>query len=203
MSVVDSPLLTVAETLPLPAQRLFTVEDLEAFPTEIPSGPIDYELDNGRLVFIMVPPGVPHGTVQLTVGAHLKMQGDLQGHGKAMTEVGVILWRGPDRVVTPDVLFLAKKSLPARISREGYLETIPELVVEVRSKNDSIKYMERKVAHYLKAGVEIVWVVDPSVKTVAVHKQTGEPSLHREGDVLELPGIIPNFSLALVDVFRE
>ena len=46
------------EPLLQPCQRLFTAADLEALPSELPSGPIDYELDNGRLVFIMVPPAI-------------------------------------------------------------------------------------------------------------------------------------------------
>jgi Uma2 family endonuclease len=200
MATVESePLLQPFDNCP----RLFTVADLDALPTELPSGPIDFELDNGRLVFIMVPPGDSHGAAQLSIGAQLKVQGELKGHGKARTEVGVILWRNPDRVVTPDVLFIAKKSLPIRTSREGYLETIPELVVEIRSKNDSLKYVERKVRDYLKAGVQIVWVPDSTTKTVTVHSAAGESKVYGENDTLQLSGLIPDFSMAVADVFRE
>ena len=197
--------MAIAETEPLvqPAQRLFIAADLEALPTELPSGPIDYELDNGRLVFIMVPPGDIHGAAQLNIGTQLKLQGELKGHGKARTEVGVILWRNPDRVVTPDVLFIAKKSLPIRTSREGYLETIPNLVVEIRSKKDSLKYMQRKVQHYLKAGVEIVWIADWSAMTVTAHTAKDEPIVYSETDTLQLPDLIPGFSLRVADVFRD
>lgn len=183
--------------------RLFTAADLELLPTDLPSGPIDYELDNGRLVPIMVPPGNLHGAAQLRIGTQLMIQGELKGHGKARTEVGVILWRSPDRVVTPDVLFVANKSLPIRTSPEGYLETIPELVVEVRSKNDSLKFVERKVRDYLKAGVEIVWVADWSARTVTAHTAAGEPTVFGESDTLKLPGLIPDFSMPVADVFRE
>lgn len=191
-----------SEILIHPVDRLITVSDLEAFPTELPSGPIDYELDNGRLVF-MVPPGDIHGAVQLRIGTQLMTQGELKGHGEARTEVGVVLWRNPDRVVTPDALFVAKKSLPIRRSSEGYLETIPELVVEVRSKNDSIAYVRRKVEHYLKAGVELVLVADPASKTINVHRPKGETETLGLGETLTLPGLIPDFSLCLADIFRE
>ena len=140
MSILESEAISAAEALFQPAGRHLTAADLSAFPAELSGGPVDYELDNGRLVFLMVPPGNVHGAVQLNIGTQLKIQGDLKGHGKARTETGVILWRNPDRVVTPDVLFIANKSLPIRTSPEGYLETIPELVVEVRSKNDSPNY---------------------------------------------------------------
>jgi Uma2 family endonuclease len=184
-------------------ERLFTVADLELLPTDLPSGPIDFELDNGRLVIIMVPPGDTHGAAQSNIATQLKLQGEFKGHGKARTEVGVILWRSPDRIVTPDVLFIANKSLPIRTSSQGYLETIPELVVEIRSKNDSAKYVQRKVQHYLNAGVEVVWVADAAAVTVAAHSAIGEPVVYSNSDTLQLPGLIPDFSMPIADVFRE
>jgi Uma2 family endonuclease len=200
MATVESePLLQPFET----CTRLFTAADLEALPSDLPSGPIDYELDNGRLVLITVPPGNIHGAAQLRIGTQLMIQGELKGHGKARTEVGVILWRNPDRVVTPDVLFIAKKSLPIRTSREGYLETIPELVVEIRSKNDSLKYVERNVQHYLKAGVEVVRVADPEVRTVKAHTASDGPFVYKEGDSRQITEFIPGFLLPVSDIFRE
>jgi Uma2 family endonuclease len=186
-----------------PFDRLFSAADLQVLPTELPSGPIDYELDNGRLVFIMVPPGNIHGAAESNIVTELKVQGEFQGHGKARTEVGVVLWRNPDRVVTPDVLFIAKKSLPIKESPEGYLATIPELVVEIRSKNDSLKYVQRKVDHYLKAGVEVVWIADWSARIVTAHTRTDDPKVYGESDTLQLPELIPGFSLPVADVFRE
>ena len=197
--VASEPLLQPFEV----CDRLFTVADLEFMPTDLPSGPIDYELDNGRLVFIMVPPGDVHGAVQSNIATELKIQGERKGHGKARTEVGIVLWRTPDRVLGADVVFVANKSLPIRRTAEGYLETIPELVVEIRSKNDSLKYVQRKVRDYLKAGVEIVWVPDSTVQTVTVHSADSEPKVYGENDVLRLPSMIPSFSLPVVDVFRE
>lgn len=200
MSIVENePLLQPFDD----SSRLFTAADLELLPTDLPSGPIDFELDNGRLVFIMVPPGDLHGATQSNIVTQLKIQGEKKGYGKARTEVGVVLWRDPDRVVTPDVLFVAKTHLPICTSREGYLETIPSLVVEVRSKNDSLQYVERKVRDYLKAGVEVVWVADPAAMTITVHSPNAESVVHKEGETLELPGIIPDFAMPLSDAFEQ
>lgn len=202
MSIVEGEGFIAAETLFQPVGRLLTAQDLAAFPEELPSGPVDYELDNGRLVFIMVPPGYIHGAIQSNIVTYLKLHGEFKSHGQALTETGLILWRNADRVVSPDVLFIAAKSLPIRTSPEGYLETIPELVVEVRSKNDSPKYLDRKIEHYLRAGVEVVWIADPMTKTVTIHITGNDPHLLTESDSLKLPGIIPGFTLPVADVFR-
>jgi Uma2 family endonuclease len=200
MATVESePLLQPFES----CDRLFTAADLELLPTDLPSGPIDYELDNGRLVFVMVPPGDLHGAVQSNIATELKVQGERRGHGKARTEVGIVLWRNPDRVVGADIAFIANKSLPIHRTSEGYLETVPELVVEIRSKNDSLKYVERKVRDYLKAGVQIVWVPDSTALTVTVHTTANEPTVYAKNDTLQLPDLIPDFSMAVAEVFRE
>src|SRR5207302_580910 len=101
------------------------------------------------------------------------------------------LRRKPDRVVAPDAAFVVKNSLPVRTSPEGYLETIPELVVEVRSKNDTLAELRAKAREYLDAGVQIVWVTNPALKTVTVYRSGQKPIEHRDGDTLTAEGVIP------------
>ncbi|HYO23506.1 MAG TPA: Uma2 family endonuclease [Lacipirellulaceae bacterium] len=202
MSVVDHASIGAWDLSVEPPHRLLTVADLDSFPTELPSGPVDYELDNGRLVLIP-PPGGTHGSIQVRVGGHLLYQGELKGHGRAFTETGIILWRDPDCVVSPDAASICAKSLPASESAQGYLRTMPELVVEVRSKDDSAALIRRKAEHYLKAGVEVVWVVDPTTRTIVIQRSQGAVETLGLGDVLQLPGIIPDFSLAVADIFRD
>lgn len=115
----------------MPILRLLTAADLAALPNELPSGAVKYELDNGNLV-MMSPAGEPRADIQAAMATELRIQGERRGHGKAYGEVGVILWKNPFRVVEPDAAFVRKISLPVKTSPERYLETIPELVVEVR-----------------------------------------------------------------------
>ena len=182
--------------------RLFTVADLAVLPSDLPSGPVVYELDNGRLI-VMPPPGDIHGAIESNLVAELKHQGDKRSLGKTRSGgVGVILWKNPDRVVGPDAVFVAKESLPIRTSKEGYLETIPELVVEVRSKNDTGPEVSKKVQDYFKAGVRVVWVSDPGKHTVTIYRSGEKPKILSENDVLTVPDIIPGFELPVREVFQ-
>src|SRR5262245_49848127 len=117
--------------------KLFTAADLDSLPTELPSGPVRYELHHGRLI-TLPPPGDNHSAAQSNLATELKMQGERKGHGKARTEVTIIIERSPDHVFVPDAAFIANDRLPLRQSSEGYLETIPHLIVEIRSKNDTL-----------------------------------------------------------------
>ena len=177
-----------------------TVADLAVLPADIPSGSVKYELGDGRLV-LMAPPGDDHSIVQNRAGVVLFLHGEKRGLGKSRSEVGVILRRNPDRVVGPDAAFIANRSLPVRTSPEGYLETIPELVVEVRSKNDTLPELRDKVAEYLAAGVQIVWVVDPRSKMVTVFRPGQDSCELRMGDVLTAEGAIPGFQAPVAELF--
>ncbi|HEV7226631.1 MAG TPA: Uma2 family endonuclease [Pirellulales bacterium] len=188
--------------LPLEAApRPFTAADLAEMPRELPSGPVHYELDNGRIV-AMSPPGHIHGKVEVKIAYALVEAGEKQGHGEVSGgETGVLLWRNPDRVVGADVVFLRAAALPARLTKEGYLETIPDLVVEVVSKNDTAPYVQRKVDDYLTAGVRVVWVADPDSRILTEHRRDAKPRVYAENETAAVPELIPGLQLSLKDVF--
>ncbi len=152
----------------------------------------------------MSPPGDVHGAVEGNFIAALKTQGEFKGFGKARCgEVGIVLWRNPDRVVGADAAFIATASLPIRRTSEGYLETIPDLVVEVRSPNDTGPEIQRKVDDYLIAGVKVVWVVDPINRQVTEHRPGQPHSVFGENDTLAVPDIIPGFQLSVRESLQE
>jgi Uma2 family endonuclease len=185
-----------------PHVRLLTVADLAALPSDLPSGTVLYELDNGKLVILPLP-GFIHGVIELRIAEELRRQGERRGLGIAHSgDAGIILWRNPDRVAGPDAAFIANSSLPVRLSKEGYLETIPHLVVELRSKNDSQPAVDAKVHDYLKAGVKVVWVADHQAKTVTAYRSDQPPHVFTEADTLTVEDIIPGFAVPLRAVFQ-
>lgn len=181
--------------------RRLTVADLAALPSELPSGPVKFELDEGRLVQVIAPPGSDHGRLQSRITVVLDKYAESLGLGECYAEVAVILKRNPDRVLGPDAAFVAKRSLPVRTSPEGYLETIPEIVVEVRSKNESVPGLHRKAAKYLSAGVGIVWIIDGAARKVTVCRDAQVPQDLREGDLLTADGVISGIKIPVAELF--
>ena len=53
------------------------------------------------------------------------------------------------------------------------LHVAPNLAVEVVSPNDTVYDLDAKVALFLEAGTELVWVVNPEARTVKIHRPTG------------------------------
>jgi Uma2 family endonuclease len=197
--------MSIADTTHPPASevvtgRLFTIADVECLPKSLPSGDVDYELNNGRLI-IVSPPGRRHGKVQNRISAFLSPIEDA-GLGEAFTEVGIVLWRDPDTLIGADAAFVARDRCPVRETKEGYLETIPNLAIEIRSKNDSLAELKDKAADYLKAGVDVVWVIDSIVNNAIVYRRNQTPLIIPGDGFLAEPTILGQHELRLAHLFR-
>lgn len=185
--------MSVAVEAPL---RLITAE--EALRIQRP-GP--WELVRGKVVDRM-PAGDEHGTVVGNLAAYVG--GFIKAHrlGKVLgAETGVVIERGPDTVRAPDFAFVAASRVPEG-PRKGWVKVVPDLLVEVWSEWDRRPEVEAKIAGWLRAGVRIVWEVDPFRRVVVVHKPGEQPQTLTVGDVLSGEDMLPEFSLPIENVFE-
>ena len=182
-------------------RRLWTAADLAALPDELPSGTVDYELWEGELRRT-APPSDEHAGVGAPLITALTTLGQWRGHGLARDDVGVMLGSDPDTVVGPDAAFLTSDQLPVQRSPEGYLVTMPALMAEIRSKNNTWKDIERKTARYLAKGCRLVWVLDPKRRRILVHRPDTEATLLTEKDTLTAEGVIPGFEFPVHRLFE-
>jgi Uma2 family endonuclease len=110
----------------------------------------------------------------------------------------------PDRVRKPGVAFISLARMPAATYEdEGYISTVPDLVVEVISPNDLASEVEAKRDEWLAAGVQSVWIVDPTSKTVRIERHDGSYALYRHNDILVDEPVLPGFAVPVVDFFRK
>lgn len=180
-------------------RKLLSAADLAMMPTDLPSGTVRYELNDGVLV-ILPPPGDIHGVNQGNAYFYLRSEAQNRGLGEARAEVSIVLRRNPDRVVGADTAFILTASLPVRRTPEGYLETIPELVVEIRSKNDTNAEIVAKADEYFAAGVRVVWVIDPAARTLAAHRPDTSVQVFRNDDPVTCD-LLPGFAVPAARFF--
>jgi Uma2 family endonuclease len=125
------------------------------------------------------------------------------GLGEAFTEVGIVLSRNPDRLVGADAAFVGNSRRPVRETKEGYLETIPDLVVEIRSKDNTLDELNDKAADYLKAGVLTVWLIDPANRNAIVYEGTAMPATLSDNAELSKADLLGQHRVRLVDLFKD
>jgi Uma2 family endonuclease len=168
----------------------------------IPDDDFRYELVAG-VVHRMSPVGGRHGALTLRLGAALTAWGDRTHAGAVMTETGFILATDPDTVRGPDVSFVRRERIPTSGLPIGFWRGAPDLAVEVLSPDERRGDADLKAREYLRQGVVLVWVVDPSAKSVAVYGRSELPLMLSVNDTLAGGDILPDFELRLTTLFAD
>lgn len=98
------------------------------------------------------------------------------------------------RFRVPDVSVLRSNQ-----PREPIVTTPPLILIEVLSKDDTLRSMRERVDDYLNFGVQHVWILDPATRRAYVCSRTGfqEP----ESGVLIVPGT--PIRLVLSELFKQ
>lgn len=116
----------------------------------------------------------------------------------------------PNRIRYPDVSFIRFGRLPGDKAPRGYVQIIPDLVVEVVSPNDEVvspndkaENVDERLMDFLRAGVPLAWVIYPSSRQVYVFHQGPAALRLGEGDTLDGEGVLPGFSCSLKDLFAS
>jgi Uma2 family endonuclease len=104
----------------------------------------------------------------------------------------------------PDVAFISWDRLPnRRVPTEPLPDVAPNLVVEVLSASNTLGEMARKRQEYFSAGVQLVWQVDPRMRTVEVFTAPDQSTVLHETHILEGGTALPGFTLPLQELFAE
>lgn len=177
--------------------KLLTAEDL----LRLSSQGVKGELIDGVLRET-VPVGKRHSFIAGNIMAplHTHVRRDRLGRVGG-TDGGVFIRRNPDTVREPDIFFVSAERLPLDDQSDGYLEVMPELVVEIVSPSDSERDVREKIAMWLDNGVSMALEVRPAERAVMVHR-SGVPAVTLTGDeALDGGDVLPGFSLPLGEIF--
>lgn len=110
----------------------------------------------------------------------------------------------PRRMRVPDVAFVRWERLPTRrFPRGQVLNVPPDLVVEILSPANTKKEMEKKLKEYFKAGVRLVWYVDPETRSAEVYTSPTDALRLDSDGILDGRDILPGFGLKLADWFDK
>jgi Uma2 family endonuclease len=177
--------------------KLMTADEL----LRLPRGRERHELVRGELR-TMAPTGFEHGGVTSRFDRSLGPYVATHNLGEVVTgEPGFLLTVNPDTVRAPDVAFVRRERLEATGRVRGYWPGAPDLVVEVISPNDLYTEVDEKVAEWLEHGTQLVFVVNPRRRTVAVHRPGQPVRILAENDVLDGEDVVPGWSLPVRDLF--
>lgn len=180
---------------PMSPPALLTADDL------LRRQPSDKHTELVRGVMIVrEPPGCRHGDIAVNFTVVLSQFVRTHNLGRVWSETGYVLFSNPDTVRGPDVSFVRQERVPDPIPR-GFARFAPDLAVEVRSPDDRPGEVLEKVADYLNAGTQLVWVLDPERRIARVYRADGTEALLSETDSLDGEDVLPGFNCLLTRIF--
>jgi len=105
-------------------------------------------------------------------------------------------------VRSPDVTWIEKSKLENIPPDTAFPLVVPDFVIELRSKTDSLKTLQAKMLEYRTNGVRLGWLIDPQNQQVEIYR------LGREAvEILESPtslsgeDVLPEFILDLSSIW--
>ncbi len=178
--------------------RLLTADELAALPDD----GYRYDLVRGELRRV-APAGFTHGKIASEIGTRLHQHVREHRLGVVLAaETGFLLERDPDTVLAPDAAFVRADRVPPEAEQRGFASLAPDLVVEVVSPSDRASEVHEKALLYLDTGVQLVWLIYPQQRTVAVYQADRTARLLKEQDELGGGAVLPDFRVRVAELFQ-
>jgi Uma2 family endonuclease len=187
---------------------MFTVSDLEQFQTEHPDwqmelmdgsilvmGPSDYESEEigGRLLTFLNNWVIPRKLGRVTGSSAGFILPSLE------PEDGEEIDKEKRNLRAPDVSFVRADQL--KKTKRDFVELLPDLTVEIKSKSDRIKSLKEKIQLFLQLGSTVGILIDPDKLTLTVYRLNQEPVVLRDNDKLTLPDLLPGWELTVSELW--
>ena len=174
-----------------------------ALPHEVTRG---CELLNGRITKKqywrdtengMNPRSLNHSRAMHTTAAALGDFVEPRNLGEVLITPSFLVGVNRDQSRKPDVAFVAG---PMPTEPEAILDLVPTLAVEIISPNNTAKEIEDKVAEYLAAGTQLVWLTFPESRMVIAFWADGG-AVFKSGDTITAEPVLPGFGRPVSDLF--
>ena len=101
---------------------------------------------------------------------------------------------------SPDVTWIEKSKL-INISGVAFPLVIPDFVIELRSKTDTLKTLQAKMCEYRDNGVRLGWLVNPQQKQVEIYRLGGDVEVLESPTTLSGEDILPGLILDLSSIW--
>jgi Uma2 family endonuclease len=180
-----------------PPTKRSTIDDLGAFPDD---GKLR-ELANGAIVEWDVTTQ-EHGDLEAALTEHLRRYVRTHKLGRVSCGDALVSIQGSAYDARgPDIAFYRRGRIPVD-RKAAATSTAPDFVIEILSPSDTASRVRAKVRDWLRAGVRLLWYIDPEDgSTTVYHGSTSTDVLAYAW--LDGQDVVPGFRVRIQDLFRE
>ncbi|CBN58634.1 MULTISPECIES: Uma2 family endonuclease [Kamptonema] len=178
-----------------------TLKDLERMQTTLQESHQDYQLElvEGK-ISVMGPCDITSSEIGARLSYFLNVWVIPRKMGRVYDSSGGFILPNPDADLrAPDVSFVKAEKL--KRSQRSFVQLVPDLMVEIKSKTDRIKLIVEKIESFLALGSQVGLLVDPDKETVTIYRLTGEPVVLTSSDTLTIPELFPGWELPISELW--
>ncbi|MGE3818284.1 MAG: Uma2 family endonuclease [Isosphaeraceae bacterium] len=165
---------------------------------------LNLERDADGEVIVMAPAGMESGGRGLELGRQLGNWNKRTGLGFAFDASAGFTC--PDSAVrSADVAWVRRERWEAltREERERFAPIVPDFVAELRSPSDRLVRLREKMREYVKQGVRLGWLIDPSTAKVEIHRPGQPPEVLDRPKSLSGEDVLPSLVIDLKGVLFD
>ena len=174
-SMGTKTLMTMEQFLQLPDEESYRYELWQGELVDVGETIFDHNWTRDRLIFLIK-----------TFLENAKLGGE------ALAESGIQF--DSNTLARPDVVYWDAQHLALIDRKRSPIQIVPQLLAEVVSPSNSLPRLFRNAAYFLRAGVQVVWVIDFDPFEVHVFEKGQAKQVLRPGDMLAAPSVLPGFA---------
>jgi Uma2 family endonuclease len=104
-------------------------------------------------------------------------------------------------VRSPDVTWIEKSKLEGISPDIAFPEVIPDFLIELRSKTDSLKTLQKKMEEYRSNGVRLGLLINPQDQQVEIYRPGQELSVLASPAAIDCNEVMPGFVLDMSKIW--
>jgi len=180
------------------SEQRYTVEEFEQSYLSPENSNHLFELINGKVHEKL--PTQRHGLIVLNIGFALTSYAKQHKNGRPGTEVRHQRPQDTRNSRLPDLSFTCSRNA---VIEQGSVSGMPDLAIEIKSPDDTIKEMRDTATYYLANGSRLVWLVYPNYRLIEVYRPDADVEILGEEDTLTGGDLLPGFELSVREVFAD
>jgi len=148
-------------------------------------------------VVIMPPTGGETGRRNAKINQQLANWADQYGGICFDSSTGFRFKNGEIRSPDASWIPIAKWNNLSGEEKNKFIPLCPDFIIELRSKYDNLRTLQKKMSDYIINGTKLAWLIDPEEKKVEIYRQDKKKEILEYPKELSGENILPNFILNL------
>jgi Uma2 family endonuclease len=117
-------------------------------------------------------------------------------------EAGVLLPGGAENAVGVDMAYVPPDVMVQQTEEVTVIHGVPTLIVEILSPNTTMRSINERVRTYHRAGVPLVWVIDPEQRIVMIRRRGARTVTVNDEQELTGDPELPGFCVPVARLFE-